>query len=647
MSQNLGKLFEEFAPVSYERWKEKTIADIKGADFDKRMVWRPIDGFSVEPLYRLEDLAPVSYLDVLPGQFPYTRGTKKTSNDWYIRQNISVTNPSQANNKALDVLQKGITSIGFEIEDTNSYTAQDVAALLENIDLTAIETCFVIGRGKTGFLKLFVAYVKSKGYDTEKIEGSINSDYIGNFVKKGAFCYDSQEVCENNISELIAIAKALPKFRVCEVHADYISNAGGSITQELACAMAMGAEYLTIATGKGIDAGTFAPKMKFNFAVTSSYFMEIAKFRAAKLLWAKIVEAYNPKCDCNEICSCEEELGSCGCCSDKICSCAGKINIHAITSTWNKTLYDSYVNMLRTQTEAMSAALGGVDSLTVLPFNYVYEDPTDFSERIARNQQSLLKDECHFDAIVDPAAGSYYIEQLTDKIAETSWNLFLQIQDKGGFIEAFKAGFIQDFVKATANAHNKNIATRRENVLGVNQFPNFTESLKDEVCECVFKPEVEKSDKAIAEPLAMYRGAQAFEALRYKTDVYAKSNARPKVFMLTIGNLTFRKARAQFACNFFACAGFEVIDNNGFASIDEGVKAAKDAGAHIIVICSSDDEYAEVAVPIFEKLQDKIVVVAGAPACTDDLVANGIKNFISVKSNVLETLQSYQSMLGI
>jgi len=303
--------------------------------------------------------------------------------------------------------------------------------------------------------------------------------------------------------------------------------------------------------------------------------------------------------------------------------------------------------MLRTQTEAMSAALGGVDSLTVLPFNYVYEDPTDFSERIARNQQSLLKDECHFDAIVDPAAGSYYIEQLTDKIAETSWNLFLQIQDKGGFIEAFKAGFIQDFVKATATAHNKNIATRRENVLGVNQFPNFTESITDEVCECVFKPEIEKSDKAIAEPLAMYRGAQAFEALRYKTDVYAKSNTRPKVFMLTIGNLTFRKARAQFACNFFACAGFEVIDNNGFASIDEGVKAAKDAGAHIIVICSSDEEYAEIAVPIFEKLQDKIVVVAGAPACTDDLVANGIKNFISVKSNVLETLQSYQSMLGI
>ena len=647
MSNSSGKLFEEFAPVSYEKWKEKTIIDIKGADFDKRMVWKPIDGITVEPLYRLEDLAPLTYLDVLPGQFPYTRGTKKTTNDWFIRQEVEVQNPKQANAKALEILQKGITSVAFAIEDTNAYTSQDVEALLQGIDLTAIETCFVIGRGKTAFLKLFVAYVTSKSIDAQKVYGSINSDYIGNFVRKGAFCYDSQETCENNIVELLQIAKALPKFRTCEVHADYISNAGSSIIQELACGLAIGADYLTIATNKGIDAGAFAPRMKFNFAVTASYFMEIAKLRAARMLWAKIVEAYQPKCDCNEFCSCEEEFGTCGCCKNKDCRCAGKMNVHAITSTWNKTLYDPYVNMLRTQTEAMSATLGGVDSLTVLPFNYVYEDPTDFSERISRNQQSLLKEECHFDKVVDPSAGSYYIEELTDKIAENAWNLFLTIQDKGGFVEAFKVGYIQEIVKATATAHNKNIANRRENILGVNQFPNFTESINDEVCECVFKPEGEKSERSIAEPLQMYRGAQAIEALRYKTDKYSKSKGRPKVFMLTIGNLTFRKARAQFACNFFACAGFEVIDNNGFASVEEGVKAAKDSGSQIIVICSSDEEYAEVAVPIFEKLQDKIVVIAGAPACTEELQAKGIKNFISVKSNVLETLQAYQTMLGI
>ena len=652
MSNNSNTLFEEFAPVSAEQWKEKTIIDIKGADFDKRMVWKTNDGFSVEPLYRLEDLAPLSYLGVMPGQFPFTRGTKKTNNEWYIRQGIEVKNAADANAKALDVLQKGVSSLAFEIEDANAWTSTEMNALLKSIELEAIETCFVVGCGKRHLLNLFVAYVAEKKFDASKIQGSINAGYLNNLIVKGKFCCNSQEQCEKQLPELLAAAKTLPKFKVLEIDAHTVSNAGSTISQELACGLAMGVEYLSAADAQGINAGAIAPKMKFNFAVSSNYFMEIAKFRAAKMLWAKIVEAYKPECTC-EKCECEpQQTTGCTCCSTNVCTCAGKMNIHAVTSVWNKTLYDPYVNMLRTQTEAMSAVIGGVNSLTVLPFvgcetlNPLAEPAQEFSERIARNQQSLLKDECHFDKIVDPSAGSYYIETLTDKIADSAWAIFLEIQDKGGFVEAFKAGFVQSLVEKSAATRNKNVATRRENLLGVNQFPNFNEMITEDVCECAFKAVNEKSADAIAEPLHIYRGAQAFELMRYKTDKFAKANGRPKVFMLTIGNLTFRKARAQFACNFFACAGFEVIDNNGFASIEEGVKTAKESGAQIVVICSSDDEYAEVAVPIFEQLQDKIVVVAGAPACSEDLIAKGLKNFISIKSNVLETLQQYQSMLG-
>ena len=645
MSINSGKLFEEFAPVSADTWKEKTFIDIKGADFEKRLVWKPIEGFTVEPIYRLEDLAPLSYLDVLPGQFPYTRGTKKATNEWYIRQDIQVENVKNANAKALDVLQKGVTSLGFKIKDATSWNVNNVEELLQNITMTAIEINFVISKGKTHFLQLFVDYIAKNNIDAKQVIGSINADYIGNFMKNGAFCYNSQEICEKNIPELLSIAKTLPQFKTCSIHADYISNAGGSITQELASALAIGVEYLTAATEQGIDAGEFALRMKFNFAVTSNYFMELAKFRAAKTLWAKIVAAYNPVCYSDDSCDCDDDASAD--CTENVCRCAGKINMHAITSTWNKTLYDPYVNMLRTQTEAMSATLGGVDSLTILPFNYVYEESTDFSERIARNQQNILKEECHFDQVVDPAAGSYYIETLTDKVIEEAWKIFLEIQDKGGFIAAFTSGAIQSMITQTAETHNKNIANRRKNILGVNQFPNFTEQLQKDVCECVFKPEVTESEQAIAKPLVMYRGAQAIEALRYKTDMFAQTNGRPKVFMLTIGNLTMRKARAQFACNFFACAGFDVIDNNGFKNVEEGVAAAKQSGAQIIVICSSDEEYAEVAIPIFDKLNDKIVVVAGAPACADDLKAKGITHFINVKSNMLESLQMYQKLLGI
>jgi methylmalonyl-CoA mutase len=304
--------------------------------------------------------------------------------------------------------------------------------------------------------------------------------------------------------------------------------------------------------------------------------------------------------------------------------------------------------MLRTQTEAMSAVLGGTDSLTVLPFDAVYEQPTDFAERIARNQQALLKEEVHLDKIADPAAGSYYIETLTASIAEEAWKLFLEVQEKGSFIAAFRQGFVQGKVKEMADKRKKAIATRRENLLGINQFPNFTEQLDVQLCDCLFKEEDETAEDAEVETIKIFRGAQEIEAIRYATDQFVKSNKRPKAYMLTIGNLNMRKARAQFACNFFAVAGYEVVDNNGFETAEEGAKAALEANADIVVICSSDDEYAEFAPAAFKALGGKaIFVVAGAPASTEELKAAGIENFINVKTNLLEALTSYNNKLGI
>jgi methylmalonyl-CoA mutase len=303
--------------------------------------------------------------------------------------------------------------------------------------------------------------------------------------------------------------------------------------------------------------------------------------------------------------------------------------------------------MLRTQTEAMSAALGGAHSITVLPFNAIYEDTTEFSERIARNQQLLLKEEAHLDKIADPSAGSYYIESLTNSIADQAWKLFLEIQEKGGFSAAFQEGFIQNEINSMSAKRNQNIALRRENLLGTNQFPNFTEKIIRELDASVFQPMDLSDESSEVETLKPYRGAQAFEALRYKTDVYAKENKRPVAFMLTIGNLAFRKARAQFSCNFFAVAGFEVIDNNGFATAEEGVAAAKAKNADVVVVCSSDDEYAEIAPKVAELLDNEILVVAGNPACKAELEEKGITNFIHLKSNILEDLKAYQTKLGI
>ena len=624
-----NKLFEEFPPVSTEDWKNKIVADLKGADFDKKLVWRTNEGLSVQPFYRLEDVEKLSYLDSYPGQFPFTRGTCKCDNSWYIRQDVKVVKIAEANKKALDVLCKGITSLGFVIEDSSKWTASDLSALLKNIDLPSIEINFSVGTGKSNLLNLFVDFVKKSGIDVNQVRGSINIGYLTGLTLKGAFCHDSEATCTKSLSETLNAAKDLPKFKTVLVKGDIFQNSGSNITQELGFALAMGEEYLNKAIEQGIKPACAAKKIKFDLAIGGNYFFEIAKLRAARMLWAKIVKAYAGDCDCD----------------DK--SQAGKMNIHAITSTWNKTVYDPNVNMLRTQTEAMSAVIGGVESLTVLPFNVAYEQPSEFSERIARNQQILLAEEAYMDKIVDPAAGSYYIEELTDKVAEKAWAIFLEVQDKGGYSAAFKTGFIQDKIKATVSDLEKQIATRRINVLGTNQFPNFNEMLDEKFNVSLFEKQNKKSTNAIAEPLQICRGAQAFELLRYKTDVFAKKNGRPKVFMLTIGNITMQKARSLFACNFFACAGFQVVDNVNFPTVDEGVAAAKASGAQIVVICSSDDEYATLAPEAFEKLGNTIFVVAGAPACIDDLKAKGIQNFISIKSNVLETLQQYQAKLGI
>jgi len=623
------KLFTDFAPVTTEKWEAQINADLKGQDYERALVWRTYEGFNVRPYYRQENLDNIQYLDTLPGEFPFVRGNSKNNNDWFVRQEIFVKDLAEANKKALRILGKGVTSLGFYFDCCEKISKADLAILLKDICLEAAEVNFVCGCDNCNCAEVFAEYVSEGQWDNNKVVASSSIHPLTALVLQGKMGDKAFE----NLKTVIEKTRALKKFRVISVDGKWFANSGSSIVQELAFSLAQGAEYLTQLTELGLGVDEVAKKIKFNFGIGNNYFMEIAKLRAARLLWAKIVEVYKPEC-----------------------KCAAKLVAHSETNSYNKTVYDPYVNMLRTQTEAMSAALGGAHSITVLPFNAIYEDTTEFSERIARNQQLLLKEESHLDKIADPSAGSYYIEALTNSVAEQVWKLFLEIQEKGGFIAAFKEGFIQNEIKAMAAKRDQNIALRRENLLGTNQFPNFTEKVSKELEAYVFQPADYGVEGAEVETLKPYRGAQAFEALRYKTDVYSKENKRPVAFMLTIGNLAFRKARAQFSCNFFAVAGFEVIDNNGFKTIDEGVAAAKAKNADIVVICSSDDEYAALAPEAAyaalapeaaEKLNNEILVVAGNPACKAELEEKGITNFIHVKSNILEELKRHQALLGI
>lgn len=614
MAEKKELLFDMFPPVSTEEWRAKVEADLKGAPFEKKLVWRTNEGFNVQPMYRAEDIKDLKTTDSLPGEFPYIRGTH-AGNDWLTRQEIVADSAEAANAVALDVLNKGVTSLGFTVKDA---TAAEVAALLNGIHLPAVEVNFTCcPRKAVELAKVLVSYIKEKGVEKE-FKGSIDFNPYRRPLRHGEpFNGDIAAMA----AELIAEVRDVPGLKVLAVDSVMLETAGAYIYQELGYALAWGAEWLTMLTEAGVDAAEVARRIKFNMGVSSNYFMEIAKFRAARMLWAQIVKKYEV--------------------ADEDC----KMMVHAITSRFNQTLYDAYVNLLRSQTECMSAALAGVDSITVTPFDTPYKKPDDFSERIARNQQFLLKEESHLDKVVDPAGGSYYVETLTVAIAEQAWKVFLAVEEAGGFLAQVNDGSVQKVIRETSEKRHTDVARRKEFLLGTNQFPNINEMAAEKiiegggsVCGCGHSHEG-NADAG----LPTQRAASDFEALRLATEA---SPVRPKVFMLTIGNLAMRLARAQFSTNFFGCAGYEIIDNLGFDTVEQGVDAAVAAGANVVVLCSSDEEYATLAPEAFKYLAGRAeFVVAGAPECMDDLKAQGINDFVHVRCNVLDVLRDFNKRL--
>ena len=632
MADNKEKLFSQFPPVSYETWRAKVDADLKGVPFDKKLVWRTNEGFSVQPMYQRADIEDFKTLNSLPGEFPYIRGTRDNTH-WLTRQEIIATEAGEANATAREVLERGVNALGFKVKEPSRQT---VETLLEGIDLEKVEVNFsTCPRKALDLAKALVEVLKEKKAESV-FHGSIDYNPLKPAFRHGAEI--NAEAVAATAKELIEAVKDVPALRVLGVDSVMFNNAGAYIFQELGYALSWGAQWLTLLTEAGVEAGEVARRVKFNMGVSSNYFMELAKFRAARMLWAQIVEQYKPasKDDCKMMC-------------------------HAATSRFNQTLFDAHVNLLRSQTEAMSAALAGVDSITVTPFDAPFKTPDEFSERIARNQQLLLKEESHLDKVADPAGGSYYVETLTVSLAREAWKLFLEVDEKGGFFACVNSAEVQGAVNASCRKRHDDMARRKEILLGTNQFPNFNEFAAEKIEagssaaaeEC--KVEGKEEEKGCGcgngnacstdetRKLCDTRMASDFELLRLQTE--AASN-RPKAFMLTIGNLAMRLARAQFSSNFFGCAGYEILDNIGFKTVQEGIDAAMEKGADIVILCSSDDEYAQYAPEAFKLLDGRAeFVVAGAPACTDDLKALGINNFIHVRSNVLETLRGFNERL--
>jgi methylmalonyl-CoA mutase len=615
------KLFGDFPPVPRQKWEEKIQEDLKGAPY-KKLITRTPEGIEVKPYYHAEDLKDLNYLETLPNQFPYLRSARIQLNDWEIREDIIVQNIKEANKKALNSLNKGATALAFFLNDDTDFIENDYKALMDDIFFECIYVHFITHRHSSAVLDFINNAIKEKEIAGDRIMGSVSFDPLGYMNQFGSL----PDSLENNIKHLADnirnYSSDLPFLKMLTINGEYVHNAGGSIVQELAVSLSQVAEYVDRLSDEGMSIDEIAPLFQFNFATGTSYFMEIAKNRAARVLFAKLIRAWEP----------EKERSF-------------RIYIHNTTSEWNQTIYDPYVNMLRGTTESMSAVLGGSNSLSVTPFDKSFRETTPFSERIARNTQIILKEEAHLNKVVDPAGGAYYIENLTHSLIEESWKVFLEIEDQGGYYEALDKGYIQEMLKDTARERDMKIANRREVLLGTNQYPDSTETIHED-----FKPEIAfdagtSSEKTEFEKFEKYRGAMAFEDLRLRVE---RSGKIPLVFMLTYGHPVWRKARAGFASGFFACGGYNINENPGFKSVDEGMKAAKEAKADVIVLCSSDEEYLQMTREAVKSNEDALLVIAGYPKDSlDEIKSEGIEKFIHVKSNLLEELKAFNSELGI
>lgn len=599
------KLFPEFPEVSTEKWEEVIKADLKGGDYEKKLVWKTLEGLDVKPYYRAED---IKGLDLRP--------SSKIDNNWDIRQNICEENLKTSNAIALEGIKRGVNSLGLNA--INVKKVEDLQVLLKDIDLTKIKINFIESSSYSELVDVFVYFLKKKEVDMTKVRGSFNFDPYGYAIINGEFCTDMDSVYEKGAYIIKIVRENIPNFDVVNVGGNIFNNAGASIVQELAYVLSAGNEYLYNLATRGLEVHSIGYRMMLSFATGSNYFMEIAKIRAARMLWRRIIEQYNPKCDS-----------------------AYDVFISTESSYYNKTIYDPYVNMLRTTTETMSSAISGADSIAVYPFDIAYSENTPFSNRIASNQQVLLKEEAYFDKIIDPGAGSYYIENLTDSIAKHVWDIFKSIEARGGYVKSIQDGFIQDEIEKTHTNRANEVAMRKTVILGTNQYPNLNERMADKIMpKCR-----EENNKNSIKPLSCNRAAEPFEDIRLEVE---KSGKAPKVFLLTYGNLAMRKARSGFAVNFFGVGGYEIIENLGFSTGIQGAKAAIEAKADIVVLCSSDEEYKDLVPEVCKELKGKVnhIVLAGYPKDEiENFKAQGITDFIHVRSNCLESLKEYNSKI--
>lgn len=573
--QNAGFL-SEFPPVSTAEWEQAIREIVAGTDYPAKLIWHAEEGLAVKPYYRAEDLAGLEFLKAGPGEFPFVRGARATS-DWRIRERVEVVNPREANRAACEAVIAGASEIAFAGAKIADPT--DISLLLANLDEIPIHFDGL----SCDALRILVSQL-SKEARPAGISASVDPLSDLDFS-----------------AELLGAAS--PGWRPFTISCEGFQEQAAGVIGEVGLAVSAAVEFLDQMSERGISIDRAVQSVGFSFSMGPELFLQIAKLRAFRMVWARIVESF---CGNGE---------------------NARAPIHARTAEWNKTIYDPHVNVLRATTEAISAILGGADSISVAAFDECYKLPDESSRRLARNTQLLLKREAHLSRVADPVGGSYLIESLTDSIAVKAWKLFQELESAGGYAKAKDAGIIGSVLENRERCRQDSVDHRRVILTGTNRFANSEENA------------LERIDSVRSCTTA--RVAHSFESLRLRTEKAAQKKL--KIVLAEIGDPKMRRARSQFASEFLACAGF-AAEARQFRSAVEMAACEAD----VLVLCSSDQEY----LPIVSELMPGLrtagncahILVAGNPGTKDELSALGVSDFMHLGSNAVEVLDRLQQI---
>jgi methylmalonyl-CoA mutase len=704
--------FDEFPSVSYEEWKEAAIGALKGAPFEKSMYTSTYEGITLDPLYTAENTKNLDSPRSFPGAGSLLRGTNASgyiAAPWEIAQPADALLPEDAGGQVRHELEKGASAAAVLLDgaslrgldaDAGSAadspgvslsTLEDVEKLFGSLSLERSPIHLYAGASSAPLLGFVAAFAKKRGIPLDRLSGCIGADPFGAWLQNGALCCGTDRLFDEMAQGILWTEKHMPRMRTVLIRGSVVHNGGGNAIQEAGGALAAAIEAIRAMSARQVDVNAFARHLRFEFSLGSNFFMEIAKIRAVREIWAQIVDAFGG----------EES--------------AKKANIFGRTSFFTKTLYDPYVNMLRNTTEAFSGVLAGLDGLTVGCFDEAAGPGDEFSRRIARNTQILLKEEFSLLQPVDPAGGAWYLETLTDTLARKIWEWIQNIEKEGGFSAGVRSGTLQSSVEKILAERFKRLASRSDRAVGTNMYPNMEET---ETLSKNGKNEGEdpsrargrrletlkkfraardggKCQKALEQvtvsglaggepvdrivlaaeagatlgevrarlndgqapditPVAAHRWTEQYEALRLRTEKFRQDRGSSvKIFLANMGPIPQHKARADFITGFMEVAGFDVLKNSGFPTTEECAAAAAASGADVAVICSTDDSYPELVPPLARSIREKApglkIFLAGAPKeeFKQSYLDAGVNDFISVRSNCLSVLTDLQKAKGM